>query len=481
MMRRALLLLALFCAGCSGKDDAAITVSVVGDNARARDPNSLPLDAPSAVLTGALMQGLVQYDAHGEVEPALAERWLVTDDGLSYIFRIRRSKWSDGSPVTAEQVARSLRTSLSLASRNPLKPLLAPVREIVAMTDSVLEIRLTEPQANLLDLLAQPELAIMRGTKGTGPFRLFRAYPNARVLRPVIPDTAGEVSEDVLVRSERRVRAETSARAVARFALGSAALVLGGDFADYPLARAADARAVRRDTVAGVFGLQPVRSDGPAGDRDIRRALAMAIDRDGFVKRLRAQGWAATETLMPGPIDRYLEARPDWLTLQRQARIEKARSLIASATRSRGGSPVRIFVSLPDGPGGRLLFAQIKSDWRQIGVEAMRATQGRSPDFRLIDRVAPAPSALWYVSQFACGVAPMCSQETSASLSLARHAAPDERARLYSEADQAISSDQLFIPIALPLRWSLVDPRLTGYAENSTGIHPLNRLGSGGN
>lgn len=477
MMRRALLSLALLCAGCSGKDDAAITVSVIGTSARAVNPNVQPLDAPSAVLTGALMQGLVQYDARGEVEPALAERWLVTDDGLSYIFRIRRAKWSDGTPVTAEQVAKSLRLSLSAVSRNPLKPLFAPVREVVAMTDSVLEIRLSEPQGNLLDLMARPEMAILRAGKGTGPFRLHRSYPNARVLRPVIPDTAEDVSEEILARSERRVRAEPAANAIARFAMGNAALVLGGSFTDYPLALVSGARALRRDNVPGIFGLQPVRADGPAGSRDIRRALAMAIDREAFVKRMRAQGWAATETLMPGPIDRYIEARPDWMPLQRQARLDKARALIAQT----GTRPLKVSVSLPDGPGARLLFAQLESDWQQIGVEAVRARDPDSADFRLLDAVAPAPSALWYIWQFACGVAPVCSQETSAALSLARRATAEERARLFSEADQAISSDQLFIPIALPLRWSLVDPRLTGYAENATGLHPLNRLGSAGN
>ena len=118
---------------------------------------------------------------------------------------------------------------------------------------------------------------------------------------------------------------------------------------------------------------------------------------------------------------------------------------------------------------------------RVAGVTAVRARDERSADFRLLDMVAPTPSALWYIGRFACGIAPMCSQETSASLSLARRATAQERARLFSEADQAISSDQLFIPIALPLRWSLVDPRLTGFAENTVGLHPLNRLGSGGN
>jgi peptide/nickel transport system substrate-binding protein len=45
-----------------------------------------------------------------------------------------------------------------------------------------------------------------------------------------------------------------------------------------------------------------------------------------------------------------------------------------------------------------------------------------------------------------------------------------------AEADQSLADDQLYIPIATPLRWSLVAPRLLGFAENGVAIHPLNRL-----
>ena len=46
------------------------------------------------------------------------------------------------------------------------------LEEVVAMTDRVLEIRLAAPRPNLLALLAQPQLAILRRGHGTGPFTL---------------------------------------------------------------------------------------------------------------------------------------------------------------------------------------------------------------------------------------------------------------------------------------------------------------------
>lgn len=455
-------------AGCGRSNDEAISVSIVGGPARAADPNVTTLSAPAAVMTGALMQGLVQFDAQGQIEPALAERWIVTDDGLSYIFRLRDAKWSDGGKVTAAQVAKSLRASLSPASRNPLKPMFGPVIEIVAMTESVIEIRLSEPQGYLLQLLAQPEMAVLRKGRGTGPYRIFRPMPQSTILRPVA--VADDMDEDSLRQQERRIRGEDAASAVARYADGGAQLVLGGTFNTYPLATAtgSNQRQIRAASVPGLFGLVPARSDGPVADRDVRRALAMAINRGGFVQRL-VPNWKPTQGLLPGPVGNFIQAVPDWATLERPARIARARSLI-------GNRDVTIRLALPDGPGGRLLFAQLAADWRTIGVRTVRAGPGEPADLRLIDAVAPVSVATWYLNRFRCPGLPQCSQDVTTTFTLLRRATPQERPRLIAEADQALADAQLYIPIATPLRWSLVAPRLLGYAENAVAIHPLNRL-----
>ena len=83
-------------AACSGRgDDGPITVSVIDGALKLADPAKLPTDAGDEAMLGATAQGLVAFDAEGRIEPALAERWIITDDGLSIIFRIRRADWAD--------------------------------------------------------------------------------------------------------------------------------------------------------------------------------------------------------------------------------------------------------------------------------------------------------------------------------------------------------------------------------------------------
>ena len=65
-----------------------------------------------------------------------------------------------------------LRRQLTPARRNPLKDAFGAVDQIVAMTDRVLEIRLKVPRPHLLQLLAQPEFALVREGQGMGPFAL---------------------------------------------------------------------------------------------------------------------------------------------------------------------------------------------------------------------------------------------------------------------------------------------------------------------
>lgn len=470
----AALLVAGLVAGCSKAPDSAVTLSVIGTEARAGNPDRHPVDRPGLVMTAALKQGLVQFDAHGDIEPALAERWMVTDDGLSYIFRIRRTQWADGTPVTAGDVAKSLRASLAATSQNPLRPLLTQIVQILPMTESVIEVRLSEPQPALLALLADPRMAITRNGQGSGPYRLYRAFPSAKILRPLRPSEEG--GEESVRNGERRIRGERAALAIARYAERNAALVLGGDFATYPMIQAAGlpARDIRIDPVPGLFGLVPARDNGPAQNRTVRQAMAMSLDRPALLQRFGARGWAPSETLMPGPIDTYVQATPDWGPLSLAERTARARALISQTM----GGRVRISIALPNGPGARLLFAQMAASWRTVGIDARLAAPGEAADFKLVDEVVPTGNALAYLLPFACTVKASCSAATSNALLIARRASRAERARLFAEADRAIIDEQLYIPLARPLRWSLVAPQLTGFATNPTGYHPLTQLGA---
>ena len=63
-------------------------------------------DATSSSVGGMIFEGLVTENPNtGEIEPALAESWEFSEDKLRLVFTLRENlKWSDGHPLTAEDV-----------------------------------------------------------------------------------------------------------------------------------------------------------------------------------------------------------------------------------------------------------------------------------------------------------------------------------------------------------------------------------------
>jgi len=68
------------------------------------DP-SITTDADSWLVSQSLYEGLVKLDANKQIQPALATSWLISEDGLDYIFTLRPDvKFQDGTLVDADLV-----------------------------------------------------------------------------------------------------------------------------------------------------------------------------------------------------------------------------------------------------------------------------------------------------------------------------------------------------------------------------------------
>ncbi|HYJ83897.1 MAG TPA: ABC transporter substrate-binding protein, partial [Allosphingosinicella sp.] len=435
---------AFLLAGCGGKETGPIAVSAIGGEPRIANPNRERLDAPSAILIEAAAQGLVRFDAGGEIEPALAQRWIVSDDGLRYTFRLGKARWRGGR-ITAEQVVARLRAAAAPASRNPLKPILGAIDEIVAMTDDVLEISLKSPRPNFLQLLAQPEMAIVRGSEGSGPYRA-EARPDGSV-RLALPEAEGE-EDGPPPAPALLLRGESASAAAARFAERQADLVLGGTFGDLPLARAAGAPAaqLRFDPVAGLFGLAFTTADGPFARMEVRQALAMAIDRPALAAAMGVPGLAPRQTLLPPGIEGLAEvSAPAWIRDPLDARQARAAALLREAG---GAGRLKVKVELPDGIGHRLIFARLRRDWAAVGVETVRVSAGAAADLRLVDEVAPAGLASWYLRHFSCESSRVCDPAADEMMAAAR-IAPDAASRrgLLANAAWARAADSTLAQI----------------------------------
>lgn len=469
--------LALLLSGCGNDDARPVEVVAIGDPAGtfAGGPR-LPLAAQ--LLRSATVAGLVGFDEQGRVVPALADRWIVTDDGLSYIFRLRDGAWPDGSAISGESARTALLQAIAAQRAAPLGQDLAVIADVRAMAGRVIEIRVTQQVPDMLQLLAQPELGLAHAGRGSGPMKLKREK-DAAVLRPIAPEDRGQVQEEGWDQRARRVRLQalSASAALKLFTAGRADYVLGGGFADFPRIEMAGVarRAIRFDPVAGLFGLQVVRPAGFLAAAENREALAMAIDRDALAAALGLNGWNATTRIVnPG-----LEGDNGTVTERWPGRsIEERRSQAAARVakwRGAARAAPTLTLALPSGPGADQLFARLAADFKAIGIDVQRVPQGAAADLRLVDAVARYARPTWFFNQLSCASTgqPCSSQADSLAAQALTEPDPAKRAELYAQAEAQLTVANGYLPLGIPIRWSLSSGPAAAFAPNRFAIHPL--------
>lgn len=74
-------------------------------------------DGYSMIVNNAILEGLVRYH-DGKIIPGIASEWTISEDGLTYTFKLRESVWSDGSEFTAEDFKNSVIRLLDPATQS---------------------------------------------------------------------------------------------------------------------------------------------------------------------------------------------------------------------------------------------------------------------------------------------------------------------------------------------------------------------------
>ncbi len=470
-----LVIMLAFTACSEAIDNDKIRVDVVSETVDGFDVGRLPLNLASAELRAATAQGLVKFDARGNIVPALASRWIVTDDGLSYIFRIEKTWWKNGEAVTAETVASLLRQKIRNLGQTSFLDEMDSIEEVVAMTGRIIEIRLVAPRPNLLELLAQPELGLVNEGFGSGPMQAVQ-QSNIMRLREVLYDEDGQIQT-----AENWVTLfnNETADALARYIAGDSDLLLGGSFSDLPYFTASeiDEELLLYDPVPGLFGFLFVEDSDYLQSSAVRDAITMAIDRPRLLIDLRSD-WREVLTLAPeGLQNRATVERPKWAALRIDERIDLAKTII-SEWRGSNGELRDLRIAMPTGPGANMMFARVRADLAKIGLTAKRVAMKDNADLRMIEQIAPLSSPLWYLSQLSCKKTVVCDEEADDMVSTARLIGNlEERMNLLAGAERRMQDNRNFIPIAYPMFWMVARPGLLGFSPNPRGLHPLQSLG----
>lgn len=293
---------ALAIAGCSGSasptapaggpdPDATLAVGLV------LEPTNLDIRHTSgAALEQALIEnvyeGLVSRGDGADVEPALANQWQLSDDGLTYTFGLQEGVlFHDGSDLTADDVVASLdevRSDESMIGYADLQV----IDSVTAVDDATVEVTLAEPNQNFLFTLTGPagvildsadETDLATNANGTGPFTLSSWKQGDSITLERNDDYWGDpagVGEVVLTYIPE-------ATALVAAGLDGSLDVLTGVESDLAPQLEGTFEVTEGETT-DKFILAFNEQSAPLDDVRVREALRLAIDHDAILERVGA-------------------------------------------------------------------------------------------------------------------------------------------------------------------------------------------------
>ncbi len=358
-----------------------------------------PLLASSRVdrdLTTLLFSGLTRADAQGAIGPDLAASWKVEEDGRKYTFTLRDDVlWHDGQRFGAKDVLFTIRLLQDAAF--PGDPALADFWRTVSVEtpdERTVVCTLPRPYAPFLayvgiGILPQHALASTKAADlpdapfnlqpiGTGPFA-FGALDSATVEVALNRFERFYGAKPRLEGVRFRGYASTTAaiQAVAQGQVDGIGYIPPGSLAE--ATAIADRVNVYGASVSGYTALFLNLKSPQFAAREVRQALALAVDRDELVREgLRGWGTAGDSPILPGSWAYANQQQISDPARARQALDAVGWRLGPSGVREKGGQALA-FTLLTDNEPLRVGVANVLA--RQLGAIGVRVTvAAKSPE-----------------------------------------------------------------------------------------------------
>lgn len=261
-------------------------------------------DFTNRALISLIYQGLFTVDRDYNVEPMLCSHYTMSEDMKSYTFYLEPSAtFSDGSPVTAEDVVATLRTAkTSGVYRNRF----TNVYLFTTTEDGGISVTLNTPYENLPLLLDVPIIKAdqLESTTplGTGPYVLYTTIVSSRLVRR--DDWWCEAKDWVVTAPTiQLVSAESLKHIRDEFQFGDIGLVQADPGSDRYVDYLCDYELW--DSENGIFLYLVCNRDSTVlKSEEIRRAITYAIDRETITKEYY-RGFARAASLPASPLSPY--------------------------------------------------------------------------------------------------------------------------------------------------------------------------------
>lgn len=469
-----------------------------------------------------LFEGLLTEAADGTLIPGAAQSWIISEDLRVYTFRLRENgRWSNGDPVTAQDFVAGMRRSADPATGSNYSQMLSPIENadaviegklppdklgVEALDTLTLRIRLRGPTPYLLGMLVHASSAPIHraglaehGAQfaqpgkliSNGAYRLAERVVQSHVMlerNPHYWNNAASTIERVFHLTTEDINSELK-----RFRAGEIdwTYQIPASQADWIRDNLGDV--LHTHTYLGVYyyGLnlsKPPFKDNPA----LRKALALAIDRDVIANKVMGTGEQPATSWVPPGVSGHRSALAPWAGRTREHCLAEARQLYAQAGYSTD-NPARVEIRYNTHDDHKKIATTIAAMWKQwLGVDAVlineewkvflqnRRLRSKTQVFRAgwIGDYNDANSFLGILHS-THGLNDSVYLSAEYDRLLARAAVepdPARRADLMHEAERQLLDDLPVIPIYFYVTKHLIAPQVVGWQGNIMDHHHTRNL-----
>lgn len=373
------------------------------------DPQSLDPQLLTGVIEGrisrALNEGLVRTDADLKPVPGLAASWEISADGLTYTFHLREARWSHGRPVTAHDFVRSFQRLLTPALGADFAENAYPIAGaedfhrgrisdfsqtgVKARDDRTLELRLRHPTAYFLYYLTRTEFspvpldvvekhgnAYRPGNRwtndgnyaGTGPFILKSARNGQKVVvvrSPTYWDRAAVKLDEI-----HFYPVQSPVDEERMFRTGQLQITQAVPLSKIATYQRKPGTELNIAPFGGLYYYLFNVKRAPFTDVRVRRAFALAIDREALVSRVTLAGEQPAYHAVPTGLQGYASHQSF------KADLATAQQLLNEAGFPGGRGLPRVELLYNTQDNHRAIAEAIQQMWRQhLGAEVTLVNQ----------------------------------------------------------------------------------------------------------
>jgi oligopeptide transport system substrate-binding protein len=487
-----------------------------GEEPQTLDPHKAE-GVPASQILRDLYEGLTAEAPDGSLVPGAAARWNISRDGRTYTFYLRRdARWSNGDPLRADDFVFGLRRSAAPDTASNYAQVLLPIQNarevltgelppselgVTALDEFTLQIQLTDPTPYFLGLLNHSSTyPVHRSSLQEHGSRFSR--PGNLVSNGAFVLTDWSVRSRIVL--ERNVNYwdadnvileqvvyypyEDQSTELKQFRSGELQWtneVPNNQFRwlqkHYP-----EELVVSPWLGSYFFGFNLTREpfiESP----ELRLALVLAVNRELLTEKVTQFGEQPSYTLVPPGIGDYESPLPEWAGWSQAQREDEARRLFALAGYSEE-RPLRVEIRYNTSENHKKVALAVASMWKQVlGVQVSLVNEEWKVFLQnRAQRVVTQVFRAGWISDYSDPYSFLQLFRTGHGQNdygysdelydqflqeIASERIPARRRRLMQEAERMILTDLPILPVYTYVTKRLVDPRVSGWANNVMDHH----------